>query len=112
VAWSPGPGRHSIWQIVNHMIFRREYDLHTFAGEKPTADKIKQHNFDAPPNPPTDQLWNVTKQRVAQTQQQIAAIMTDESKPLDCVQSHLFHDGYHIGQITYLRSLQGLMPIE
>ena len=111
-AWTPAPGRNSIWQIVNHMNFWREYDLRTFAGNKPAAEEIKQHNFDVPPSPPTDQAWNATKQRFAQTQQQIAAIMADASKPLDRVQNHLFHDSYHIGQIMYLRSLQGLKPIE
>lgn len=35
-----------------------------------------------------------------------------KANPLDRLQYHLFHNSYHLGQIMYLRAMQGLKPIE
>src|SRR6185503_3362504 len=44
-AWSPAPGRHSIWQIVLHMAFWRETWLRRVeSGQKPTDDEVKRGN--------------------------------------------------------------------
>ena len=110
-AWSPAPNRHSIWQIVNHMIFWREHDLRTFAGDKPSADENQRRNFE--PNPaPTSENWETTKTHFAKTQTGIHDAIADSKNPIDRLQYHLFHDSYHVGQIMLLRALQDLKPIE
>jgi uncharacterized damage-inducible protein DinB len=114
-AWVPtsidGATRHSIWQIVNHMIFWREHDLRTFKGDKPSPEEKKNRNFEPTPEP-TAANWETTKQHFAKTQSEIAAAIANQANPTDRLQYHLFHDSYHIGQIMYLRALQGLKPIE
>src|SRR2546425_7695785 len=36
-AWKPEPGRHSIWQILNHMLFWQDYTRRALAEDKPGA---------------------------------------------------------------------------
>src|SRR5437867_13313602 len=74
-AWEPksldGTPRHSIWQIVNHMIFWREHDLHTFAGDKPTTEEKQRRNFEPTPEA-TQQNWDAAKNHFAKAQAEIA----------------------------------------
>ena len=114
-AWAPksadGKSRHCIWQIVNHMIFWRELDLRTFKGDKPTAEETQRRNYEPTPEP-TNANWDKTRQHFAKTQTEIAAAIANEKNQIERLQYHPFHDNYHVGQIMYLRAMQGLKPIE
>lgn len=111
-AWQPAPGRHSIWQIVLHMIFWRDSWLHRVAtGEKPTPESIERLNF--PPIPEiTEEAWETTRRRFTETQARAAQGMRNMSADADPLMYFLPHDCYHFGQINYLRAMQGLKPIE
>lgn len=111
-AWSPAAGRHSIWQIVLHMVFWRENELRRFAtGQPPSKEEIAEKNF--PKIPEVSQsAWDTARQRLTDTQERIAAVYADPSKDIHRAQYLLPHDSYHVGQINYLRALQGLAPIE
>ena len=114
-AWEPesvnGDKRHSIWQIVNHMIFWREHDIRSFAGDKPTAEEKQRRNFEPTPAP-TPAAWQATRQRFAQTQQKIADLIGDPKNSLERLQYLIHHDDYHLGQIMYIRAMLGLKAIE
>lgn len=111
-AWSPAPGRNSIWQIVLHMIFWRESWLRRAAtGQKPTDDEIARGNFPQLTDL-SDTAWQAARQRFADSQQRIADRLRDPNPANDPLMSFLPHDSYHIGQINYLRAMQGLKPIE
>jgi len=111
-AWTPAPGRHSVWQIVEHMIFWREDNLRRLAGGgKPTPEQLASGNF--PVIADTSEAgWRGTVSRFERSHRQIADAIADERNPLDRVQYLLPHDCYHCGQINYLRALQGLAPLE
>jgi uncharacterized damage-inducible protein DinB len=111
-AWSPAPGRHSIWQIVLHMVFWRENELRRFAtGQPPSAKEVEELNF--PKLPDVSQAaWDRARERLKDTQERIAAVYADTTKDLDRARYLLPHDCYHLGQINYLRAMQGLPPIE
>ena len=68
-AWSPAPGRHSIWQIVLHMIFWRENELRRFAtGQPPSAKEVEELNF--PTLTDTSQIaWDKACERLRDTQE-------------------------------------------
>jgi hypothetical protein len=111
-AWKPAAGRHSIWQIVTHIIFWRELDLGLLAGRpKPGKDEINARQF-AEPAEVTAAAWRSTIDRLADTQRQLSAAIRDPAHSLARVQYLLPHDCYHFGQINYLRAMQGLKPIE
>ena len=111
-AWTPAPGRHSIWQIVEHMMFWREDNLRRLAGgTKPTPEQLASGNFPQIRDT-SDAAWRDTLRRFEDSQKRLAAAIADPKNSLDRVAYLLPHDSYHIGQITYLRALQGLPPIE
>src|SRR5437870_119190 len=74
-AWQPtsikGEHRHSIWQIVNHMIFWREHDLQLLAGKKISNEEKQRLTFQPTPEPAeaTPGNWRATVERFAQTHQ-------------------------------------------
>lgn len=111
-AWSPAPGRNSIWQIVLHMCFWREYALRRAQGG-PTlpVEEIAKHNF-PPIAQPTEAAWDDTRQRFERSHRSISAALRDPNPAHDRLTPLLAHDAYHVGQINYLRAMQGLKPIE
>ncbi|MGE3106954.1 MAG: DinB family protein [Phycisphaerales bacterium] len=110
-AWTPGPGRHSIWSIVNHMSFWREHSLRTLRGQRPTSDEVERRNFEGPLEV-TEAGWRAARERFASLQEQIRSVIADPAGDLSRIRYHLPHDSYHVGQIMYLRAMQGLPAIE
>jgi uncharacterized damage-inducible protein DinB len=117
-AWAPaspqgvaGP-RHSIWQIVLHIVFWRENWLGRLAGgSRPTDDETAKFNFPAITDI-SEVAWADARRRLAESHERIAAALKDRGAEADSVMYFLPHDCYHFGQINYLRAMQGLKPIE
>ncbi len=110
-AWKPQPGRHSTWQIVNHLLFWREYSFRVLVGDRPVQVEVDRRNWEEPTevNPA---VWEETRRRFAESQEEILRTLRGEETRLNRFLYHLPHDNYHIGQIMYLRAMQGLEPIE
>lgn len=116
-AWAPAPGRHSIWQIVEHMIFWREYFAHRVEGGAPSSEaEVEARNWQASAAR-TDDGWRATRDRFAASHARIGALLANPSTPpppkpqLD-LHYVLLHDCYHAGQVMYLRSLLGKPSLE
>ena len=109
-AWKPSPQRHSIWQNLNHILFWREVVLRRLRGESPAQDEIDRRNFEDPPAV-TDSAWRDALERLERTHRDFAAAIADPKTPIDRVKFLLPHDAYHVGQVMYLRALQGLAPV-
>lgn len=111
-AWTPARGRHSIWQIVLHMVFWRNNELRRFAdGQAPAADDVARLNFPEI-TAITEAAWNDARARLRESQDRLATVFVDPSKDLERAKYLIPHDAYHFGQINYLRALQGLPSIE
>ncbi|RJP31675.1 MAG: DinB family protein [Phycisphaerales bacterium] len=110
-AWSPAPGRHSIWQLVTHVLFWRGVTFARLAGQPVPDDATIEAQQFAPPQRVDDDSWRATREALEQSHQRIIDAVSDDATPLDRFQYHLGHDAYHLGQIMYLRAMQGLPPI-
>ncbi|MFM9995386.1 MAG: DinB family protein [Phycisphaerales bacterium] len=111
-AWSPGPGRKSIWQQVNHVVFWRTMALRRLRGGQGPSDlEMKRGNW-AGPTKVTPAAWRATVKRFADSQKKVRAAMANTKSPLDRLRYLLPHDNYDVGQIMLLRALQGLEPLE
>jgi uncharacterized damage-inducible protein DinB len=117
-AWQPpsAPGvagqRHSIWQIVLHMIFWREGWLRRAAtGQKLTKEEIDAGNFPAV-GEVSAAGWDQARKQFMDTQSRMSAALKDSSPKNDPLIWFLPHDCYHIGQINYIRAMLGLAAIE
>jgi uncharacterized damage-inducible protein DinB len=108
-SWTDGHGNHSIGQLANHLIFWNQQSLAKFKGETPAKfdgnNDETFNSFDA-------KKWAATVQQLDQvlTEWEKAVEAADDKK-LEAAASTIAHIGahnaYHIGQMIYIRKLQG-----
>lgn len=108
-SWQDGKGNHSIGQLANHLVFWNQQELAKFKGEPPvkfSGDNNETfNNFDS-------KKWAATVKQLDQvlTEWEKAVEAADDKK-LESWYSIIAHIGthnaYHIGQIIYIRKLQG-----
>ena len=109
VKWTDGKGGHSIGQLVNHMAFWNEQNLHRFQG---TPLLAYDGNNDETFNKFDAKTWVATKERLIQVMKDWEkAVETADEDKLKTQASRIAHVGthnaYHLGQIIYIRKLQG-----
>jgi hypothetical protein len=111
-AWKPAAERKSAWQIVSHVTFWRNYFLQKLKNPdmKMPEEEILRQQW-AVPDQPTDAAWSDARKNLEASHTAIAAAMKEEAS-VDRIAPILGHDAYHLGQVMYLRALQGLKPID
>lgn len=123
-AWKPAPERHSIWQIVRHLIHWKRGVLEALNGNTPDfermtaedwpevagdqdaweADVRALHDLYAEFRRRLEALGDEGLQRAVRSYQQSAEPLVIARRLLGV----FTHDAYHSGQIQYLRALQGI----
>jgi len=109
-SWTDKSGNHSVGQLANHLVFWDRESLARFKGEKPEKfdgnNDETFNNFDA-------KSW-------AKTVADLDAVMTEWEKAVEAADdakvalwasriAHVgTHNAYHIGQMVYVRKLQGV----
>lgn len=108
-SWTDGKGNHSVGQLANHLIFWNSEQLAKFKGETPpkfSGDNNETfNNFDA-------KKWNETVQKLDEVMVawEKALEGADDAKLSQWASAiaHIgAHNAYHIGQMVYVRRLQG-----
>ncbi len=111
-AWKPEPERHSIWQILNHMVFWRWYVVHRLrGGELLSPDEVSRRNF-AEPTRVDEASWSGAAANFGVSHRDARAALADPSLDLTNLAHMAAHDSYHVGQIMVLRSMQGMAVID
>lgn len=120
-AWKPAPGRHSIWQILRHVLHWKRGVLDAWAGDPP--DYQTMNDTDWPEVSGDQNAWEADVKALhdiyAESQQRLEQLGDEDleqtrpwyrdAPPRAVAQRllHMFtHDIYHAGQIQYLRALQ------
>lgn len=108
--WSPGHGGHSVGQLAYHLWFWDSRYLKRFEGEKSAA---YNGNNDETFTNFNDSQWNDLVKKLDQ-------VMSDWEKAVEAADDQKLaanasliehvaeHNAYHIGQILYVRKLQGV----
>ena len=108
--WSPGKGNHSVGQLTYHLWYWNSRELADFRGEKPAP-------FDGNNNETFD---NFTAAQWDDLVKKLDQVMTDWEKAVETADDQKLaknasliahvgaHNAYHIGQILYVRKLQGV----
>ena len=110
--WQPAEGRHSIWQIVNHITFWREYQAARARGAANLPDaEVFRRNFEAPADA-SETAWQAAQARLTTAYETNRQAMLEANAKYDRLEHALAHDNYHFGQIMYLRAMLGKAPIE
>ena len=97
-AWKPDGAKHSIWQIVMHMSFWREFVLRELAGESRDEQEIARRNWPEPKDI-TDAAWQEAVEYLVKTQAQITAAMRESDEKTATLRNFIEHASYHMGQI-------------
>ena len=116
-AWKPGPERNSIWQIVDHLTSSNVWGIEMFEKGSAGTPVWKEPLV-------SEEGWQRAVAELKSTHARLRAAMekylTDESLlqyPVPEVNQTLLelvlstacaHQAYHVGQIGYIRGLQGL----
>ena len=108
-SWTDGKGNHSVGQLANHLTFWNRQVLAKFKGETPA--KFNGNN-DETFNSFDSKKWTATVKELddVMTEWEKAVEAADDKK-IQAAASTIAHVGahnaYHIGQIIYIRRLQG-----
>ncbi|HLJ61612.1 MAG TPA: DinB family protein [bacterium] len=120
-AWSPGPGRNSIWKIVNHVSLWMEDVADCMAGVPPKPKGWAAGADFREIESVTGEAWRASVERLGAAHTRLKAELAKRTDAeLDApspgrsvalsstILGLIAHDGYHCGQICYLRALQGI----
>ncbi len=122
-AWKPAPARHSIWQIVRHLILWKRGVLNAWDGDPPDGGQLEAGDWQEVAGSEAD--WEEDRQTLldisaqfltrvqvlddAELARRITWYKSGEAQPLAMrLVRTTTHDTYHAGQIRYLRALQGV----
>lgn len=108
--WTPGNGQHSVGQLAYHLWFWDTQSLARFKGQKPPTFS---GNNDETFNDFTPAQWSDLVQKLNQVMADWEAAVqeADDQKLADkaSLVAHVgAHNAYHLGQIIYVRKLQGV----
>ena len=107
--WNPGKSNHSVAQEVNHLIFWDAWALAKFKGEKP--GKYSGNNEDTFNGADSKQWAAMVKQLDEVLTEWEKAVEAADDQKIAAQASMIAHVGvhnaYHVGQIVYIRKLQG-----
>jgi len=107
--WTPGKGMHSVGQLAYHLWFWDSRALADFKGEKnPAFSGNNDETFDSFNPAQWDDLVKKLNQVLSDWDAAVAA--ADDQKlaaNAQLVEHVATHNAYHIGQMLYVRKLQG-----
>lgn len=107
--WTDGSGNHSVGQLTNHLLFWNGRELAKLKGEP--AEKFSGNN-DETFNNFDSKRWNDTVKQLDRVMTELEKLVeTADDKKLQSWASEIAHVGmhnaYHVGQIVFVRKLQG-----
>ncbi len=122
-AWKPAPQRHSIWQIVRHVIHWKRGVLQAWDGTPPDYAALQKRDWGEVSG--DEAAWQADVKMLHALSQQLnervnRADQAELSGLLDTYKGRAqqpkairiarvaTHDIYHAGQIRYIRALQGV----
>jgi len=108
--WSPGKGNHSVGQLAYHLWYWNSRELATFNGEKlPAFDGNNNETFDNFTPAQWDDLVKKLDQVMAGWEKAVETASDQKLADNASLIAHVgAHNAYHIGQILYVRKLQGV----
>jgi hypothetical protein len=122
-AWKPSPERHSIWQIVRHVILWKQGVLDAWGGKVPDYREFERVDWqdvagdDAAWQADVRRLRTVSRRLKRRAEAATGAAMSRKIPTYTTLPDQVLakrltrmatHDSYHAGQIRYLRALQGV----
>jgi phage-related protein len=107
--WTDGKGNHSIGQEVSHLVFWDKFALANFKGEKPAQfNGNNDETFTSFDSKQWSSLVKQLDQVLTEWEQTVQAADDKKIAENASMIAHVgTHNAYHVGQIVYIRKLQG-----
>lgn len=107
--WKDGSGNHSVGQLTYHLLFWNSRELAKFKGETP--QKFSGNN-DETFNDFDSKTWSATVKQLDQVMTELEKFVeTADDQKLQKYAPEIArigtHNAYHVGQIVFVRKLQG-----
>ena len=110
-AWKPDSRRHSIWQNLNHICYWREVVVKRLTDTTPPPDgEVEKRNFEEP-RQISERAWRESLDRLQRSQNIVREALLCGKLDEERFKFMVPHDAYHVGQVMYLRALQGLPAV-
>jgi uncharacterized damage-inducible protein DinB len=108
--WSPGKGNHSVGQLAYHLWFWDARALADFKGEKSAAfSGNNEETFDNFTAAQWDELVKKLDQVLSDWEKAVESADDQKIAEKASLIAHVgAHNAYHVGQIIYVRKLQGV----
>lgn len=114
----PDGAAHSVFQIVNHLIYWQDHALAWLAGDKPATPARDADSWPGPPAPASAEEWQAATVRFAAGIDRLVRHAREDDlfarrgpkTGLYILQISAAHDSYHLGQVVLLRQQLGAWP--
>ncbi len=120
VCEKPNGAPHSIWEILNHLIYWQDRCLRLLEGGNPASPEHAVESWECSVAPFNQQHWQDTLKRLlvglkvaeeeANTDLSSDLSARPEQSRVEVFESLIGHNSYHLGQIVLLRQLLGSWP--
>ena len=109
---------HTLYQLLNHMIYWQEWAMNWLNGESPPTPRHASGGWPGPPAPASGAEWNhaVRRFRTGLAQLERQARRTEPvsrgraKSPLEMLRTIGAHNSYHAGQVALLRQMLDAWP--
>lgn len=109
---------HSLFQLVNHMIYWQEWGVRWLDGKRPRPPRHAAGGWPGKVSPASRAQWERTVQRYRDTLDALdrssrqADLLSKRRKWTRLEMLHIIasHTSYHVGQVAFLRQLLGAWP--
>ncbi len=114
----PDGDSHSIFQIVNHLVYWQEFALQWLGGDKPRTPEHAELSWPGDEQPATAAEWEGAVARFRSGLESLAERAGEGSlaadlkgkTALEILQLIASHNSYHVGQVAALRRRLGAWP--
>lgn len=114
----PDGAPHSVFQIVQHLVYWHDHALGWLAGEKPATPRHDADSWPGPPAPASAEEWQAATARFAAGLDRLLRHAREDDllarrgpkTVLYILQISAAHDSYHLGQAVLLRQQLGAWP--
>jgi uncharacterized damage-inducible protein DinB len=115
----PDGAPHSIFQIVNHMVYWQDFSLRWLAGDKPPSPRHAAQSWPGKAKPSGAEDWDRTLEQLRRGLAELDRWAAEEEPfsdrgsgktTLEILQMIATHNSYHVGQVATLRQLLEAWP--
>ena len=114
----PDKAIHSIYQLLNHLIYWQEWAIKWLKGKRPPIPKHASGSWPGAASPATREEWDEAVRRFRKGLEELGRLSkgTDlllkkgGKSPLEMLHTIASHNSYHIGQIVVLRQMLSSWP--